>query len=131
MFAKWQRSLIGERVLIIMKEMTVKDNFINLSDVKEIPHAELFREVAKVIAEDTLQYINEHDKKVEPRESFYTKYGKRFIDIVISFFALILTLPINLIIGIGTLMDVGLPLFLSRSEWEKMGKYLHWLNFVI
>ena len=50
MFAKWQRSLIGERVLIIMKEMTVKDNFINLSDVKEIPHAELFREVAKVIA---------------------------------------------------------------------------------
>ena len=47
-----------------MKEMTVKDNFINLSDVKEIPHAELFREVAKVIAEDTLQYINEHDKKV-------------------------------------------------------------------
>lgn len=75
MFAKWQRSLIGERVLIIMKEMTVKDNFINLSDVKEIPHAELFREVAKVIAEDTLQYINEHDKKVEPRESFYTKYG--------------------------------------------------------
>ena len=63
-----------------MKEMIVKDNFINLSDVKEIPHPELFREVAKVIAEDTLQYINEHDTKVEPKKSFYTKYGKRFID---------------------------------------------------
>ena len=61
----------------------------------------MFREVAKVIAEDTLQYINEHDKKVEPRESFYTKYGEVGLLIyVISFFALILTLPINLIIGI-------------------------------
>ena len=129
MFAKWQRSLIGERVLIIMKEMTVKDNFINLSDVKEIPHAELFREVAKVIAEDTLQYINEHDKKVEPRESFYTKYGKRFIDIVISFFALIFTLPINLIIGIGTLMDISIPLFFKKDRVGKDGKIFTLVKF--
>ena len=68
-------------------------------------------------------------KKVEPRESFYTKYGKRFIDIVISFFALILTLPINLIIGIGTLMDVGLPLFFKQERVGKDGKIFTLVKF--
>ena len=105
-----------------MEEMVVKDNFINLSDVKEIPHPELFREVAKVIAEDTLQYINKHDTKVEPKKSFYTKYGKRFIDIVISFCALVLTLPINLIIAICTLIDVGFPIFFKQKRVGKDGK---------
>lgn len=51
-----------------------------------------------------------------PRDGIYTRYVKRLLDIVISIIALVITLPINLLIGIGTYFDVGSPIFLNRNE---------------
>lgn len=49
-------------------------------------------------------------------ETFYVKYVKRGLDIIISLIAVILTLPINLIIGIFTILDVGFPVFFIHER---------------
>lgn len=96
--------------------------FIDLGDVDGIPHPQLFATVSKVIAEDTLQYVNLHDKAVIPRSSFYTKYGKRIADIVISVFALIMTFPVNLVLALCTFIDVGKPILFKQKRTGLKGK---------
>lgn len=97
------------------------DSFIDLGKIKGIPHPELFEEVSKVIAEDTLEYVNAHCKKVIPKDSFYIRYVKRCIDIVLSAIALIVTLPINLIIAICTYFDVGRPIIFQQERVGRSG----------
>ncbi len=80
--------------------------------------------IADYLAEERLPVVNLKVQKVYPKNSFYTRHGKRILDIIISLIALILTLPINLIIGIITLVDVGIPVFFSSGKtwkrWEKI-----------
>lgn len=102
-----------------MNAETANCEYVNLGLVEKIPHIELFDEVSKVIAEDNLEYVNQHSRPVIPKESFYTKYGKRLIDIVVSFVALVVTLPINLILAICTYFDVGKPIIFMQ---ERVGK---------
>jgi len=74
--------------------------------------------IADRIKEDNLEKSNQFYPTAIPRHSFYSRYGKRIIDIVISFFALLFSFPINLIIGLITYLDVGFPLFFKQ---ERMG----------
>lgn len=115
--------------MVKVQGLEKEKNYVNLSDVKEIPHPELFQEVAKVIAEETLQYVNEHDKKIVPKKTFYTKYGKRAIDIIISFLALLITFPVNLLLAVGTLLDVGFPIFFKQNRVGKDGKIFTLIKF--
>lgn len=94
----------------------IKEKWINLSDVKNIPHSELFEMVSKVIAEKNLDHLNKNDREVFVRHSFYSKYGKRAIDILLSSIALIVTLPINLLLAICTFFDVGHPIFFRQRR---------------
>ncbi|MDO4273061.1 MAG: sugar transferase [Eubacteriales bacterium] len=50
------------------------------------------------------------------KKSFYIKYVKRTIDIIVSLLAIILTLPINLIIAVLTLFDLGQPVFFVHER---------------
>lgn len=74
------------------------------------------RRIRKLIGEDTLEYVNEHSTPVTPRKSFYSVYGKRFMDIVVSGCALVVTLPINLIIAVCTFFDVGRPIMFFQDR---------------
>lgn len=103
-------------------KMMLSNNFVNLGEIEGIPHLELFEEVSKVIAEDTLEYVNAHCKKVVPKDSFYTRYGKRCVDIIFSTVALCVTFPINLIIAICTYFDVGQPIIFKQERVGRMGK---------
>lgn len=73
-------------------------------------------EIAKYIREDTLDIVNKNISAGQVRNSFYTKYGKRFIDIVLSLLAVVITFPINLIIAIITYFDVGRPIIFKQSR---------------
>ena len=84
---------------------------------------------AKLLAADRLPRINQMVKPAKPRSSFYTKYVKRLIDIVISLIALIVTLPINLVIGIITYFDVGSPIFFRQERVGKDGKTFQLVKF--
>lgn len=81
------------------------------------------------LAEDRLPYINANLEEVHPKKTFYSIYVKRFIDIVISAIALIITLPVNLLIGIITLIDVGRPIFFKQERLGKDGQIIQITKF--
>lgn len=52
-------------------------------------------------------------------QGIYVRYIKRILDIIFSLFALILLLPVNLIIGVCTYIDVGRPIFFRQARSGK------------
>ncbi|MCI8598166.1 MAG: sugar transferase [Lachnospiraceae bacterium] len=106
------------------------DNYINLNEVEnQYSRVEFYRRVARLIKCSTLDYVNAHSKEVHPKISFYSKYGKRFLDIVISLLALIFTLPCNLLIAIITFFDVGCPIIFKQQRLGKNGKEFTLVKF--
>lgn len=83
---------------------------------------EMRMEMADYIRRDNLDTVNELCVEVNPRVSFYTKYGKRALDIVLGGFVFVVTLPVNIIIGICTLLDVGRPIFFKMERPGKDGE---------
>ena len=79
-------------------------------------------EIAGYIKRDNLPTVNKSVKEVHPKSSFYVQYGKRICDILIAFVALIVTFPINLLIGVVTFFDVGRPIFFVQQRIGKDGK---------
>lgn len=86
-------------------------------------------EIADRLAEDHLPEINAHCIPASVRDTFYARYIKRLIDIVVSFVALVVALPINLVIGIVTFFDVGRPLFFKQIRTGKNGKPFEIIKF--
>ena len=72
--------------------------------------------IAGYYKEDNLAHTNEISKPVTVSRTFYSKYIKRLIDILISGLILLVTIPINLIIAIITFFDVGRPIFFRQSR---------------
>lgn len=97
-------------------------------DIHEFSRIQLM-EVAEYIKQDTLNIVNENITVPIIRDTFYTKFVKRFIDIVVSLFALLVTFPINLVIGIVTFFDVGRPLFFKQSRIGKNRKLFYIYKF--
>ncbi len=77
---------------------------------------------AQLLREKYLQRKNETAAPACPKDTFYTRYGKRALDIVISLPAFIMLLPLNCLLGIGTFLDVGKPIFFCQTRVGKDGK---------
>lgn len=95
---------------------------VDIDAVSDVSRNELHLQVAKRLAEETLPYVNADDVPAHPRSSFYSKYGKRALDIFLSACALIVLFPVNLILGICTYFDVGRPIFFRQTRIGKDGK---------
>ena len=78
--------------------------------------------IADRLAALRLPEINRQTVPVRARKSFYTEYVKRCIDIIVSGGALIVTLPINVILGVCTYFDVGRPIFFLQERTGRDGK---------
>lgn len=100
----------------------------NSKDKKDLTKAERWY-IADRLAEERLPIVNQNVQEVHVKDSFYTRYGKRILDIVISFFALLITLPINIICAVCTLIDVGFPIFFIQERLGKNGKIFHIVKF--
>lgn len=77
------------------------------------------REIASYIMEDTLDEVNKIVEPVKPRVSFYTKYGKRLMDILVGLTGFLVSAPFNLVIAVVTFFDVGRPILFKQ---ERIGK---------
>lgn len=87
-------------------------------------------DLADWLAEENLPSVNRQSKEVcVSNHIFYIRYVKRLIDIVVSLFALIITFPINLLIGIITFFDVGRPIFFEQIRIGKNGKPFKLVKF--
>lgn len=87
----------------------------------------MIRRVSELVAADTLSHANAVSQPVQPNRSFYGRYIKRIIDVVVAFAALAVTLPVNLLIAIITFFDVGAPIFFKQ---ERIGRDNHLFNLV-
>lgn len=76
-------------------------------------------EFAGYIRQDTLEEVNRQVQLVPVKNSFYTRYGKRMLDVIIALFALAVTLPINLVIAVVTFFDVGKPILFRQKRIGK------------
>lgn len=85
--------------------------------------------IAEILAAERLPLVNAISPQVVPKESFYSKYTKRIIDIAISLIAIIVTIPINLLIGIVTIIDLGFPIFFVQERVGKDGKIFKLTKF--
>lgn len=106
--------------------MDIEDEFKSRNKSKSIDVDRLMRnreiqwKVASLLAKKRLDVVNSISDVVIPSDNLYSKYGKRVFDIIISLIALIITIPINIIIGVITLFTLGFPIFFRQ---ERTGRY--------
>ena len=86
-------------------------------------------EIADRLAEERLGMVNSLCQPVTPRSTLYSRFVKRAIDFVIALIVLVITSPINLVIGIITLFDVGRPIFFKQERVGKDGKLFKIIKF--
>ena len=84
-------------------------------DINELSFSQK-AEIADYIKRDNLTIVNHKLKPAEVKDSFYTRYGKRCIDIVFSLLALTVTAPINLVLAVITFFDVGCPVLFHQKR---------------
>lgn len=85
--------------------------------------------IADQLARDRLPSINEALNDVKLNDSLYTRYGKRVLDVIIAGIALIVTLPVNAVIGLITLFDVGFPILFKQQRVGRDGKLFTLVKF--
>lgn len=86
-------------------------------------------EIARKVKEDNFEKSEAFYPKAESASNLYAKYGKRAIDILLSGIAILVSLPINLIIGIITFFDVGRPIFFKQTRMGKNGRVFTMIKF--
>ena len=85
--------------------------------------------LAEELKDRNLAHANEIQSLVSPVDSFYTRYTKRVLDIVISGAALVVTAPINVVLAAITLRDVGSPILYKQQRVGLHGKPFTLIKF--
>lgn len=98
------------------------EEYVNIEELDGVYWMETLKRTAQKIKGENLEYVNAHSTPVHPSNSFYARYGKRVLDILISAAALVLLSPVNLVLMICTWMDVGRPVLFRQTRIGKDGK---------
>lgn len=85
--------------------------------------------LANYLRNERLEYVNELFQPDAYKETFYAKYVKRAIDLLIIVPAIVITLPINVVLGLLTLIILGRPLFFFQDRVGKDGKIFKLVKF--
>jgi len=83
--------------------------------------------IADYLKKRNLNKVNASSEIVHFKSTFYSKYVKRVLDIVISCIAFLSFLPFNFLLGICTYFDVGRPIFFKQT---RVGKNLKTFTIV-
>lgn len=85
--------------------------------------------VAALLRAQNYDYTNSISKEVRPQNTFYTRVGKRLLDILISLPIFLVLLPFNVIFGICTFFDVGRPIFYKQTRVGRDGRHFTMVKF--
>ncbi len=77
--------------------------------------------LVKYLKDANLSRVNETAQTVHVRDTVYTRYIKRILDLALAIPAFAITLPFNLVFGICTYFDVGRPIFYKQVRTGKDG----------
>lgn len=97
-------------------------------DKKDVTKAQRWI-LADRLAEERLDLVNSRLEDVVPKKTIYGRFMKRVVDICVSGIAIVVTLPINVVIGFITLADVGRPLFFKQKRVGRNGKLFTLVKF--
>lgn len=86
-------------------------------------------EIAESLKRKNLAHANAIAKEVHPRDTLYTRYVKRILDLVIVVPVLIVLLPVYLLLGILNLAVMGRPIFYRQTRCGYKGKHFDVLKF--
>ena len=75
--------------------------------------------IGRKLAADRRKTVDSIQNDVYPATGLYARYGKRCLDIGLSAIALVVTFPVNLVIAVVTLVDLGRPLFFRQVRVGK------------
>ena len=75
--------------------------------------------IAEAISHDRIETEYEN---ISLPNTFYVKYGKRLLDILIGGLACLISLPVNLLIAIVTYFDMGSPIMFKQERVGRDGK---------
>ncbi len=100
---------------------SVVQETVDIDALEGVSHDTLFVELTELLKRENLEHVNSISSPVKLKNSFYTRYVKRILDILISLIALIITFPINLILALCTFLDVGRPIFFFQERPGKNG----------
>lgn len=76
-------------------------------------------QIGRRLAADRRKAVDSIQDDVCPATGLYARYGKRCLDIGLSAVALVVTFPVNLVIAVVTLVDLGRPLFFRQVRVGK------------
>lgn len=79
-------------------------------------------QIVDFLRKRNIDRVNTNSADVRVRQSVYTKYIKRVLDIIISIPAIIITLPINVVVGVGVCISIGRPVVFKQQRAGKDGK---------
>ena len=83
--------------------------------------------IAEAISRDRVE--SDDFKEIILPNTFYVKYGKRLLDILLGGFACLIFLLVNLIIAVITYFDVGRPIIFKQERVGKDGKLFSLVKF--
>lgn len=84
---------------------------------------------AQFLRDSYLEYTNKISETVHPKDTVYTRYIKRVLDICISLPAFLILLPFNAVFALCTLIDVGRPILYKQTRVGKDGKTFTMFKF--
>lgn len=84
---------------------------------------------AQHLREQNMDYVNRVSKVAHPRNTVYTRVGKRLLDLLIALPAFLILLPLNAIFAVCTLLDVGRPILYKQTRVGKDGKHFTMVKF--
>ena len=84
--------------------------------------------IAEMVAQNK-DWVNKTSAPVHPKKSFYAKYIKRPIDLIIIVPVFTVLLPVIFGIGIVTFFDVGSPIIFKQMRTGKDGKPFYLVKF--
>lgn len=86
-------------------------------------------QLAAFLRERNLDHANAIAKEVHPRDTFYTRYGKRLLDLIIITPVILVLLPVYLVLSILNLIDMGRPILYKQTRYGYQGKSYNMLKF--
>lgn len=85
--------------------------------------------MATFLKEKNLEYANSIAAEVHPKDTFYTRYGKRLLDLIIITPVIIVLSPVYLLLSIFNFINMGLPIFYKQTRYGYNGRFYDIIKF--
>ncbi|MBQ9664111.1 MAG: sugar transferase [Oscillospiraceae bacterium] len=85
--------------------------------------------IAQHLREKNLGNANRNSEPVKSKQSFYTRFGKRALDLLVSVPAVLVLSPVCLVLTAANLIDMGAPVLYRQTRSGYKGKDFDILKF--